>query len=207
MDIFDLLKKYGVEIPEDQKKDFNTEFRKTYKSEGELTKVEKDRDAWKERAETAECALEGFDGKKPEDILQEMETLKQTLSTTKADYESKLAERDFDDAIAKHLEEYQFTSEAAKREIMADIKKTNPTVKDGKILGFADLMASYKEQDPGAFVDEQQEGLEKSKARVISSLSNPAPAKMTKEQIGQIKNRAERQKAIRDNMDLFTKQE
>lgn len=209
MDIFELCEKYGIEIPEEKKQEFNREFRKTYKSEGELAKaterVEKERDSWKERAETAEKALEGFEGKKPEEILKEMETLKTTLETAKADYESKLAERDFDDAITKHLEEYKFTSEAAKREIVADLKKTKPAMKDGKIIGFADLMASYKEQDPGAFVDEQQQQLEAGKARVITNLSNPAPVKMTREQISQIKNRADRQKAIAENIDLFQK--
>lgn len=209
MDILELLKKYGVELPEDQEKEFNKEFRKTYKSEGEVTKalekVEKDRDAWKERAETAEKALTGFEGKKPEEILAELNTLKTTLETTKSDYENRLAERDLDDAIARGLEEYKFTSEAARRDIIADIKKSKATVKDGKILGLSDLMAIYKEKDPGAFVDEQQENLEANRARAISPLNNPAPAKMTKEQIGQIKSRADRQKAIAENLDLFRK--
>ncbi|MBQ6787546.1 MAG: phage scaffolding protein [Lachnospiraceae bacterium] len=209
MDILELLKKYGVELPEDQEKEFNKEFRKTYKSEGEVNKavekVEKDRDAWKERAETAETALTGFEGKKPEEILAEMKTLRTTLETTKSHYENRLAERDLDDAIARGLEEYKFTSEAAKREIVADIKKSKATVKEGKILGLSDMMAIYKEKDPGAFVDEQQENLEANRARAIGTLNNPAPAKMTKEQIMQIKNRTERQKAIAENMDLFRK--
>lgn len=210
MDILELLKKYGVELSEEQEKEFEKEFRKTYKSEGEknkaVEKVEKERDAWKERAETAESALEGFEGKKPEEILRELKTLQATIETQKNEFESKLAERDLDDAIARELEGYKFTSEAAKREIVADIKKSKVTVKEGKVLGLSDMMAQYKEKDPGAFVDEEKEELEAGKARSIGKLNNPAPAKMTKEQISQIRNRSERQKAIMENMDLFTGQ-
>ena len=68
-DIFELLKDAGVEIPADKKDAFNREFRKTYKSEGEVSKVtgnlESDRDAWKKRAEDAEATLKTFDGIDP----------------------------------------------------------------------------------------------------------------------------------------------
>ena len=39
MDIFEMLKAAGVEIPADKKDAFNKESRKTYKSEGEIKKV------------------------------------------------------------------------------------------------------------------------------------------------------------------------
>lgn len=58
MDIFEMLKNAGAEVPEDKRDAFNAEFRKTYKSEAEVAKkvgaAEKERDSWKERAETAE---------------------------------------------------------------------------------------------------------------------------------------------------------
>ena len=156
-DIFELLKDAGVEIPADKKDAFNREFRKTYKSEGEVSKVtgnlESDRDAWKKRAEDAEATLKTFDGIDPAKIQAEVETWKQKAETAEKDYAAKLAERDFEDALKEEIGQYKFTSEAAKKSIMADIRAAGLKCKEGKILGLSDLIAQMKEKDSSAFVD------------------------------------------------------
>lgn len=207
-DIFELLKDAGVEIPADKKDAFNREFRKTYKSEGEVSKVtgnlESDRDAWKKRAEDAEATLKTFDGIDPAKIQAEVETWKQKAETAEKDYAAKLAERDFEDALKEEIGQYKFTSEAAKKSIMADIRAAGLKCKEGKILGLSDLLSQMKEKDSSAFVDEQQQSLEQYRARFTKPL-NPGGTSMTRETIMAIKDPQERQAKIAENIDLFRK--
>lgn len=206
-DIFELLKDAGVEIPADKKDAFNREFRKTYKSEGEVSKVtgnlESDRDAWKKRAEDAEATLKTFDGIDPAKIQAEVETWKQKAETAEKDYAAKLAERDFEDALKEEIGQYKFTSEAAKKSIMADIRAAGLKCKEGKILGLSDLIAQMKEKDSSAFVDEQQQSLEQNRARFTKPLNPGGGTKLTKKDIMDIKDAGERQKAIMENRELF----
>lgn len=174
-DIFEMLKEAGVEIPADKKDAFNKEFRKKYKSEGEITKatekIELDRDAWKKKAEEAEETLKKFEGIDPEAIQTELTTWKQKAENAEKDYAAKLEQRDFEDALKEAIGGYKFTSEAAKRAVISDIREAGLKVKDGKILGLNDLIAQMKEKDSSAFVDEEQESLEQNRARFTQPLN------------------------------------
>ena len=70
--LIDTLKSFGIEIPEDKQADVKKSLSEHYKNAKEvaktLSKVEGERDDWKERAETAEETLKGFDGIDPEKI-------------------------------------------------------------------------------------------------------------------------------------------
>lgn len=169
MDIFEMLKDAGVEIPADKKDAFNKEFRKTYKSEGEISKVtdklEADRDNWKQKAEAAEETLKKFDGVDLETMQAELATWKTKAENAEKDYAAQIAKRDFEDALKEEIGGYKFTSEAAKKAIMAEIREAGLKVKDGKILGLSDLLAQMKEKDASAFVDEKQEQLEAGRAK------------------------------------------
>jgi hypothetical protein len=50
-----------------------------------LSKVESERDSWKERAETAEATLKSFDGIDPENVKAEVDTWKQKAKWTARD--------------------------------------------------------------------------------------------------------------------------
>lgn len=169
MDIFEMLKEAGVEIPADKKDAFNKEFRKTYKSEGEISKVtdklEADRDNWKQKAEAAEETLKKFDGVDLEGMKAEVDKWKAKAENAEKDYAEQIAKRDFEDALKEEIGGYKFTSEAAKKAIMAEIREAGLKVKDGKILGLSDLLAQMKEKDASAFVDEKQEQLEAGRAK------------------------------------------
>lgn len=184
MDIFEMLKEAGVEIPADKKDAFNKEFRKTYKSEGEIKKVteklEQEIGDWKQKAESAEETLQKFEGIDPAEIRKELEEYKQRAADAEKEYADKIAQRDFEDALRTEMENYKFTSEAAKRSVMADIREAGLKLKDGKILGLSDLIGQMKEKDATAFVDEQQEKLENGKAKPFTQSLNPKPAPGTK---------------------------
>lgn len=210
MDIFDMLKEAGVEIPADKKDAFNKEFRKTYKSEGEISKVtdklEADRDNWKQKAESAEETLKKFDGVDLEGMKAEVDNWKTKAENAEKDYAAQIAKRDFEDALKEEIGGYKFTSEAAKKAIMAEIREAGLKIKDGKILGLSDLLAQMKEKDASAFVDEKQEQLEAGRAKPFTGPLNPNGGnvkKMTREEIFGIKDRTERQKAIAENLSEF----
>lgn len=123
-----------------------------------------DRDAWKEKAETAEGTLKGFEGIDPAEMEAKLAEYKQKAEDAEKDRDQKLYERDFADALKAELDGVKFTSEAAKKAVMADIKEAGLKLKDGKILGLNDLIAQMKEKDASAFVDEAQERAQRNAA-------------------------------------------
>lgn len=206
--LIETLKSFGIEIPEDKLAEVKKALSEHYKNAGEvsktLAKVEGERDAWKDRAETAENTLKSFEGIDPESIKGELATWKQKAADAEKEYNDKIYERDFADALKTALEDVKFSSASAKKAVMADIKGAGLKLKDGKILGLNDLLEQMKKDDASAFVDEDQEQAERDQARFTTSISkNTPPGKLTKADIMNIKDAGERQAAIASNMSLF----
>ena len=179
------------------------DIKKLQKENGTL---ESDRDNWKQRAETAEETLKKFDGVDLETMQTELNTWKQKAETAEKDYEQKIYERDFSDALKTELESVKFSSDAAKRAVMAEIKESGLKLKDGKILGLSDLIGQIKERDASAFVDEKQEQARQQAARFTvpgTGRSTGGTNGTTIADIKAIKDPAERQAAIAKNLDLY----
>ena len=176
------------------------------KPQKENEKLTADRDKEKERADTAEETLKKFDGVDVETMQAELATWQQKAKDAEKDYADKLAQRDFEDALKEEISGYKFTSEAAKKAIMAEIREAGLKVKDGKILGLSDLLAQMKEKDASAFVDEKQEQLEAGRAKPFTGPLNPnggGAKKMTREEIFGIKDTTARRQAIAENLSEF----
>lgn len=176
------------------------------KLQKENEKLTADRDNWKGKADTAEETLKKFDGVDLETMQTELATWKTKAENAEKDYAAQIAKRDFEDALKEEIGGYKFTSEAAKKAIMAEIREAGLKVKDGKILGLSDLLAQMKEKDASAFVDENQEQLEAGRAKPFTGPLNPNGGnakKMTREEISGIKDTATRQRAIAENFSLF----
>lgn len=206
--LIETLKSFGIEIPEDKQADVKKALSEHYKNAGEvsktLTKVEGERDAWKNRAETAENTLKSFEGIDPESIKGELATWKQKAADAEKEYNDKIYERDFADALKTALEDVKFSSASAKKAVMADIKGAGLKLKDGKILGLNDLLEQMKKDDASAFVDDDQNQAAQNQARFTTSISkNTPPGKLTKADIMNIKDAGERQAAIASNISLF----
>lgn len=206
--LIETLGSFGIEIPEDKQADVKKALSEHYKNAGEvsktLSKVEGERDNWKSRAETAEATLKKFDGIDPDNIKTELDTWKQKAADAEKDFNDKIYERDFADALKSALEDVKFSSEAAKKAVMADIKAAGLKLKDGKILGLNDLLDQMKEDDASAFVDDDQQTAMQNQARFTTGIThNNKPGKMTKADIMNIKDAGERQAAIASNMSLF----
>ena len=206
--LIETLGSFGIEIPEDKQADVKKALSEHYKNAGEvsktLSKVEGERDNWKSRAETAEATLKKFDGIDPDNIKTELDTWKQKAADAEKDFNDKIYERDFADALKSALEDVKFSSEAAKKAVMADIKAAGLKLKDGKILGLNALLEQMKKDDASAFVDDDQQAALQSQARFTTGIThNNKPGKMTKADIMNIKDAGERQAAIASNMSLF----
>ena len=122
-----------------------------------------ERDTWKEKAEAAETTLKGFEGVDLETMQKELSDWKQKATEAEKNAQAQLYERDFADALKTEFEGIKFSSDAAKRAIMAEVKKAD--LKDGKILGLNDLLSQMKEKDASAFVDDAQQQAQQNMAR------------------------------------------
>ncbi len=163
-----------------------------------------DRDTWKEKAEAAETTLKGFEGVDLETMQREISDWKQKATEAEKKAQEQLYERDFSDALKTELESVKFSSEAAKRAAVADIKEAGLKFKDGKILGLNDLLAQMKENDASAFIDDAQQNM----ARFTTPVGKQnTPGTMTRKDIEAIKDPSERQSAIASNLHLFSKGE
>ncbi len=166
-----------------------------------------DRDAWKEKAETAEETLKGFEGIDPTQVQKQIDDYKEKAEAAERDRDQKLYERDFADALKAELEGTKFSSKGAKRDAVSQIKEAGLKLKDGKILGLTDFLAQMKEKDASAFVDEEQENAQRNAAH-FGPVTAPRgqqtpPGKMTRKEIGEIKDASERQAAIAQNLSLY----
>lgn len=209
-----ILAELGIEVPSDKKGDLTKKVSENYVTKAEhekkIGKAETERDNWKSKAETAEETLKKFDGVDLETMQTELNNWKQKAETAAKDYEQKIYERDFSDALKTELESVKFSSDAAKRAVMAEIKESGLKLKDGKILGLSDLIGQIKERDASAFIDEKQEQARQQAARFTvpgTGKSTGGSGTTTKKDIMSIKDPTERQAAIAENLGLFGKGE
>lgn len=209
-----ILAELGIEVPSDKKGDLTKKVSENYVTKAEhekkIGKAETERDNWKSKAETAEETLKKFDGVDLETMQTELNNWKQKAETAAKDYEQKIYERDFSDALKTELESVKFSSDAAKRAVMSEIKESGLKLKDGKILGLSDLIGQIKERDASAFVDEKQEQARQQAARFTvpgTGKSTGGSGTTTKKDIMSIKDPTERQAAIAENLGLFGKGE
>lgn len=207
-----ILTELGIEVPADKKENLTKKVAENYITKAEhekkLGKVETDRDTWKEKAETAETTLKGFEGVDLDTMQRELSDWKKKAEDAEKDAQAKLYERDFADALKTEFEGIKFSSEAAKRAIMTEVKDAGLKLKDGKILGLNDLITQMKEKDASAFVDDEQIKAQQNAARFTQPIGKQNQGgNMTKEQIEAIKDTSERQAAIANNLHLFGKTE
>lgn len=197
------LKKLGIEISDEQKESLKKSMGEELYSKEEMEdKVKKESEQWKTRAESSEKMLEGLDGKSPEDILKERDDWKRQAEDSKKDYEAKIAEHEKNELLKEAFAEIEFTSESAKKAIMEDISK-GVSVRNGKLIGFSDLIEEAKKTDANAFVNKQNQQTPHAYFTKPNENNSGGDKPTTRESILSIKDRSERQKAIAENISLF----
>lgn len=196
-----ILKEHGVELPEAERDAILKDVNANYKTIAEYTKLTDSLANEKKKAEEATEALKKFDGLDPEAQKTAIADLEKKLADREKEFADTLAKRDFDEALAKALDEYKFTSKAAKASIAEKVRKAELKYRDGTILGLNDLMEQIKAEDADAF---------ESAAGGAAKITEKGTGKgtgtgMTREEIFAIKDATQRQAAIAQNPQLFPK--
>lgn len=173
--IMEILKSNGIEVPEDKVATINKAVAENYKTvsefEKKVNKLEAENESLKERAESAEETLKGFDGKNFDEITKERDEWKKKAEDAEKEYSSRMAEHEKQELLKEAFANVKFTSESAKKAIMAQIAD-GVSVKNGKLIGFNDLLEDAKKSDASAFVDENQQELEQNKAKFTTQINN-----------------------------------
>lgn len=192
--IYEILKSYGIEIPEDKKEAFDKEVLENYKTVKEvdtlrnkLETVEGDKKAIEAKYNTDIAQRDtdlatlqeklknaGADANKLSNLQTDFDTLQQTYNTAKADYENQLAEQAYDFAIKENSAKLKFSSNSAKKAFMSDLKAKKLSMENGKILGFDDFVNAYKEQDAGAFITDNPSPKNDEPKPSFSGKTNPS---------------------------------
>ena len=193
--LIETLKQFGIEVPAEKHAEVKKALSEHYKNAAEHTKaigkIETERDSWKERAETAEETLKKFDGKDVDAMQKEIDGWKKKAEDAEKNFNAKEAEREKQELLKEAFADIEFTSNAAKNAIMAQISE-NVSVKNGKLIGFNDLLEDAKKNDASAFVT--KEGTQRITSGTVNN-NNSGSGILTEKEIGAIKDTRERQKA------------
>ncbi len=206
MNIIEELKKLGVEVTEEVEKKFNGEFVSKAEMDKKVSKAENERDELKERLTTAEETLKGFEGKDFDAMQTELDTWKAKAKEAEETYNKKLAENEKSELLKEAFKDIEFTSESAKKAIINQISN-DITVKNGKLIGFNELLEEAKASDAGAFVDKETQKLEAGKATFTQPIKQNAGGNETKEAVRNAykneKDASKRQQMIADHPEFF----
>lgn len=197
MNIVEKLKSLGVEITTDIEKTFSGEFLSEKEVEKKLGKVQAENETLKERLATAEETLKGFEGKNFDEITRERDEWKKKAEESEKNHNEKMAELEKQELLKEAFAEIEFTSNSAKKAIMKQIAD-GVTVKNGKLIGFNDLLEDAKKNDASAFADKKTDTPRITSTTVNNNNSNNGV--LTKKDIDGIKDTRDRQKAIAESI-------
>ncbi len=171
--IYEILKAFELEIPEDKKESFEKELNSNYKTikevegikeklssaESAKTKLQEDLKNRDEDLANVKKELEeaGEDTKKLEDLTEKLKTLQDDYSEQQKKYTKQLDDQKYEFAIKELASGLKFSSNSAKKSFLRDLMDNKLSMKDEEVLGFKDFVDKYKEQDAGAFVVEDDD--------------------------------------------------
>lgn len=108
--IFEIMKEYGLEVPEDKKKDFEKAVLENYKTQTDYDNQTKKLDAANETIKANDTAMKDLqtklDGFKDVDVTElnkRISDLEEEKKNIQKDYDSKIADRDFSDLVKESI--------------------------------------------------------------------------------------------------------
>ena len=108
--IFEIMKEYGLEVPEDKKKDFEKAVLENYKTQTDYDNQTKKLDAANETIQANDTAMKDLqtqlDGFKDVDVTglnKRISDLEEEKKNIQKDYDSKIADRDFSDLVKESI--------------------------------------------------------------------------------------------------------
>lgn len=97
--IFEIMKDYGLEVPEDKKKEFEKAVLENYKTVADYDAQTEKVKNLTEQLNTAKDAVKKFEGVDPEALKNEIAALNQKLTDKETEYQNQIADRDFQDML------------------------------------------------------------------------------------------------------------
>lgn len=101
--IYDILKDFGLEVPEDKKADFDKAWKENYRTKAEYEKATSQRDEYKTSLDTVNAKLKEFDGVDVADLKGQITTLQEDLKKKDAEYAAKEADRAFNETLKEAI--------------------------------------------------------------------------------------------------------
>lgn len=102
--------------------------------------------------------------------------LQSKYNTEKQEWEQKNAQQAYEFAVKMEAGKLKFSSAAAQRDFVRGAIEKGMKLEGEKILGFTDYVESYKKDDPGAFLVEQQEQPPADKPNIVLPPTGKPPA-------------------------------
>ncbi len=97
--IYDILKEFGLEVPEDKKADFDKAWKENYRTKAEYEKATSQRDEYKSALDTVNGKLKEFEGVDVADLKSQISTLQGDLKKKEDEYAAKEADRLFRESL------------------------------------------------------------------------------------------------------------
>ena len=123
----------------------------------------------------------GTDTSKLAELQTSFDTLQNKYTTDMQAYQEKLAEQKYDFAIKEYANSLEFSSQAAKRDFIREMKAENLKMKEDAIIGADDFKKVYEEKNTDAFVTKteptQPTTNNASKPQFVSSTPGTTPPK------------------------------
>lgn len=177
-DITEILKTYEIEIPEEKKESFLKDFRNSYKSSAELEKLKDKNSNLEKTLNEYNTTIENYKKVDVEGLKNELKEWQDKYENANKEYTEKINKN----LLEKEFSKFKFTSNTAKNSIFNQAFTSEKISFDGdKVNGIDDFIQVIKEQDPNAFVIEQEEEEKPKFTRGISSANSKIqgdPSKM-----------------------------
>lgn len=150
--ILTILADNGIEVTDEQKESIESAVKENYLTRAEfdkkISKTEADRDTWKEKAETAEEALKGFEGIDPKEYEKKLAEYQKKAEEAEQKAEAQILQRDQRDYLKAEFDRLGIASERTRKSLMADIMGDDGLKwKDGSFLGLSDYLSKENEKD------------------------------------------------------------
>lgn len=176
-----ILTEAGIELTDEQRAAITKAVAENYKTVNEfnskVTKLEGERDSWKDQYTGVKTSLDKFDGVDVDDLKAQIAEQKKKAEDAEKSANEKLAARDYADAVKANTAGIKFSSAAAQRDFESQLQSKNLPVNDGKLLGFTDFLAQYKADNEGAVLDESAE----EKAKFTDSMNSGSSTSNSKD--------------------------
>lgn len=103
--IFEIMKDYGLEVPEDKKKDFEKTVLENYKTVADYEKQTDKVTSLTDQLNTVKEDMKKFEGVDPEALKNQISDLNQKLADKDTEYQNQIADRDFQDMLKNAIAE------------------------------------------------------------------------------------------------------